>query len=119
MVTFQLWSKTSPPNDQRIGRKSATIGFVAFPRTTYPQKFAFLFLSAFALTSSQVLGAGPMSDRYMNISTLPTMVTPMRCAAFPLAAGGTGPRGGGHVPTSYTTSGMSESRLIPKFESSG
>ena len=34
MMTFQFASNTSPPNDQRIGRKSATIGFVAAPRTT-------------------------------------------------------------------------------------
>ena len=31
-TTFQFSSKTSPPCDQRIGRKSATTGFVALPR---------------------------------------------------------------------------------------
>ena len=31
-TTFQFSSKTSPPNDQRIGRKSAVTGLVALPR---------------------------------------------------------------------------------------
>ena len=35
------------------------------------------------------------------------------------SVGGTGPLGGGQVPTSYTMLGMSESRVNPKLESSG
>ena len=34
--TFQLSSKTLPPNDQRMGSESLLTGLVAFPRITYP-----------------------------------------------------------------------------------
>ena len=49
----------------------------------------------------------------MNISTLPTIVTPSSCAVLSFSLGGTGPRGGGQVPTSQTTSAMSLSFWIP------
>ena len=50
----------------------------------------------------------------MNISTLPTIVTPSNCLGLAFSLGGTGPRGGGQVPTSHTTSAMSGSRLMPR-----
>src|SRR5437899_5210174 len=35
-LTFQLVSKMSPPNDQRMGSESLLAGLVALPRITYP-----------------------------------------------------------------------------------
>ena len=52
-TTFQFSSNTSPPCDQRIGRKSATTGFVALPRMMYPATVPGLFWAlAFVSTSS-------------------------------------------------------------------
>ena len=49
----------------------------------------------------------------MNISTLPTIVTPSSCWGLLFSLGGTGPRGGGQVPTSQTTWAMSGSFVMP------
>ena len=49
----------------------------------------------------------------MNISTLPTIVTPSSCFGLLFSLGGTGPRGGGHVPTSQTTWAISGSCVMP------
>ena len=49
----------------------------------------------------------------MNISTLPTIVAPSNCFGLLFSLGGTGPRGGGHVPTSHTTWAMSGSCEMP------
>ena len=54
-----------------------------------------------------------MSLRFMNISTLPTTVTPSSCAGLPISLGGTAPCGGGQVPTSQTICAMSGSRSMP------
>ena len=97
-----------------MGRKSATTGLVALPRMMYPAKLDLFWAFAFARTSSYDAGPfGLMSLRHMNISTLPTMVTPSSAACLSFSLGGTGPRGGGQVPTSHTTWATSASLTTP------